>query len=273
MFFNEDKLLPTSGYLDPVTAIAGGAAISGIMGHEAAGKASRATARASKASIAEQRRQFDVSRADRAPYRAAGREALLSLSDMMGLKTENPYTSEIAELQRQIASVKKPVGKGFAAKAKMAAATKGIPAQQQKLQDLIAKSEAFESREKYDFQESPGYQFRLGEGMKGLERSQAGRRLGGRAAKEALRYGQEYASGEYGKEFSRLSTLAGYGPASFDTGGPSGVPGTIEAGGRAQAAAGMAGSQAVSQAIQGGLQNYMTYQAYNQPPAPAQTWV
>jgi hypothetical protein len=68
----------------------------------------------------------------------------------------------------------------------------------------------------YDITQTPGYQFRLEEGYKGLERSQAGRRLGGRAAKEAMRYGQEYASGEYGKEFERLRGMARMGLAGTE---------------------------------------------------------
>ena len=50
-----------------------------------------------------------------------------------------------------------------------------------------------------EFVESPGYQFRLGEGTKALERSAAARGglLGGATGKALERYGQEYASGEY----------------------------------------------------------------------------
>jgi len=204
-------------------AILGGAAISGIMGSEAAGKSSRATARASKASIAEQRRQFDIIQKQAAPYRKVGEQALYSLADMMGVESKNPYEAGTDEYT------------------------------------------AFENRQKYDFQETPGYQFRLGEGEKALERSQAGRRLGGRAAKEALRYGQEFGAAERGAEFSKLSTLAGFGPSTVGAGMPTGIPGTIEAGGRAAAEYGYKGSEAISGAIQGGLGNLMAWQAYNQP--------
>lgn len=196
-------------------AIIGGAVISGLMGADAAKSSAKTSARASRRSIAEQRRQFDLSRADRAPYRAVGEQALFSLSDMMG--QGNPYEEGTEEYT------------------------------------------AFESREKYDFTETPGYQFRLGEGQKALERSQAGRHLGGRAAKEAIRFGQGEGSQEFGAAFKRLSTLAGYGPPSLDTGGPTGVPGTIEAGGRAKAGYDYAGAESVNQAVQGGLSNWMTY--------------
>jgi len=50
-----------------------------------------------------------------------------------------------------------------------------------------------------EFTESPGYQFRLGEGTKALERSAAakGGLLGGATGKALQQYGQEYATGEY----------------------------------------------------------------------------
>jgi len=63
----------------------------------------------------------------------------------------------------------------------------------------------------YDVSQTAGYDFRLQEGYKGLERSQIGRRLSGRGAKEMMRYGQDYASAEYGAEFDRLRTMADIG--------------------------------------------------------------
>lgn len=125
----------------------------------------------------------------------------------------------------------------------------------------------------YDISKTPGYQFRLEEGYKGLERSQAGRRLGGRATKEAMRYGQEFASGEYGAEFGRLSQLANYGVG--------GVAQSVAGGARTTAGiqqaygdigrAGQYGAEGISQAVQGGAQNLAMWQMYNQPtsaPAP-----
>lgn len=54
-------------------------------------------------------------------------------------------------------------------------------------------------------QNDPGYAFRLAEGQKALERSQAakGTGTGGAALKEAARYGQDYASNEYGNVYNR----------------------------------------------------------------------
>lgn len=59
-----------------------------------------------------------------------------------------------------------------------------------------------------DYQEDPGYQFRLGEGLKSLDRQAAARGglISGGALKAAQRYGQDYASNEYTNAFNRYQT-------------------------------------------------------------------
>lgn len=59
-----------------------------------------------------------------------------------------------------------------------------------------------------DFQADPGYQFRLEEGMKALDRSaSANGRLGsGRTLKDLVRFGQGQASQEYGNAYNRFQT-------------------------------------------------------------------
>lgn len=54
----------------------------------------------------------------------------------------------------------------------------------------------------------PGYQFRLGEGMKGVENSAAaqGGLLSGAALKAIQKYGQDYASNEYGNAYNRFNS-------------------------------------------------------------------
>jgi hypothetical protein len=60
----------------------------------------------------------------------------------------------------------------------------------------------------------PGYGFRLGEGMKALERLQAsrGNLLSGGALKAGQRFAQDTASQEYGNAYNRLARLADVGP-------------------------------------------------------------
>jgi hypothetical protein len=62
----------------------------------------------------------------------------------------------------------------------------------------------------------PGYNFRLGEGMKALERQRAANSglISGGALKAAQRYGQEFASNEFGNAYGRVAGLASLGPSS-----------------------------------------------------------
>jgi hypothetical protein len=70
----------------------------------------------------------------------------------------------------------------------------------------------------------PGYGFRLGEGMKALERLQAsrGNLLSGGAMKAGQRYAQDLASEEYGKSFNRLANIAGIGQTAASQAGTAG---------------------------------------------------
>lgn len=82
-----------------------------------------------------------------------------------------------------------------------------------------------------DFTADPGYQFRMAEGQKALERSAAakGGLMGGSALKGIARYSQDFASNEYSnvynrfnadrdRRFGRLSTLSGLGSAANSQG-------------------------------------------------------
>jgi len=58
-----------------------------------------------------------------------------------------------------------------------------------------------------DFVKDPGYQFRMDEGAKGLEHSAAARGglLSGAQAKAVSRYGQDFASNEFGNAYGRYT--------------------------------------------------------------------
>ena len=61
-----------------------------------------------------------------------------------------------------------------------------------------------------NYQNSTGYQFRLGEGMRALDNSAASRGVlnSGAAAKAALKYGQNIASGEFGNYLAQLTGVS-----------------------------------------------------------------
>lgn len=109
------------------------------------------------------------------------------------------------------------------------------------------------------FQATPGYQFRLDEGQKALERSAAARGMlnSGATGKALLRYGQDYASNEYNTFLNRLSTAAGAGQvASQNAAGLYQSQGNALAGlavDRGNALA--SGQRAIGQSAQSGFNN------------------
>ena len=87
-----------------------------------------------------------------------------------------------------------------------------------------------------DFQADPGYQFRLGEGLKSLDRQAAARGglISGSALKAAQGYGQDLASQEYQNAFNRYQTNRGsvYGMLSGQQGVGQGATNAMGAAGQ-----------------------------------------
>tara|TARA_R110000868_G_scaffold85033_2_gene239522 strand:- start:3689 stop:4393 length:705 start_codon:yes stop_codon:yes gene_type:complete len=125
------------------------------------------------------------------------------------------------------------------------------------------------------FQQDPGYAFRMQEGMKALERSAAARGglLSGGMLRGAQRYGQDLASQEYMNAFNRyqaernarlnpLQSLAGVGQTATNQLGQAGqamasnVGQAMGAAAQARASGYMGGANALAQ----GLGTYLNYQ-------------
>ena len=125
------------------------------------------------------------------------------------------------------------------------------------------------------FQQDPGYAFRMSEGMKALERSAAARGglLSGGMLKGAQRYGQDLASQEYMNAFNRyqaernarlnpLQSLAGIGQTATNQLGQAGqtmasnVGQAMGAAAQARASGYVGGANALTQ----GLGTYLNYQ-------------
>lgn len=94
-------------------------------------------------------------------------------------------------------------------------------------------SRIIQGAEKYDFKADPSYQWRLDEGMRGLENRAAARGglLSGGFAKDAINYAGQSASQEFGNIYSRLAGIAGYGGTAGAARGAGGDP--TAAGGQA----------------------------------------
>jgi len=124
------------------------------------------------------------------------------------------------------------------------------------------------------FQQDPGYQFRLTEGLKALDRQAAARGglISGGALKAAQRYGQEMASGEYTNAFNRyqaerqarlnpLQSLAGVGQTTAQQLAAQGQQMASNVG-QAQAAAAQArasGYMGGANALSSNLGQYLNY--------------
>lgn len=143
--------------MPPAIALAGAAVAGSVIQGVAGSKAAKAQKQAADAAVAEQRRQYDQTRADYAPYRAAGAGSLDLLSRAYGIGGQAP--------------------------------------------DMTA------------FTASPGYQFRLDEGLKAIDRGAAARGLlhSGGAVKAEQRFGEGLAANEFGDWWNRLAGVAGIG--------------------------------------------------------------
>ena len=134
-----------------------------------------------------------------------------------------------------------------------------------------------------DFQQDPGYAFRMQEGQKALERSAAakGGLQGGAFGKALSRYGQDFASNEYGnaynrfnqdrdRRFGRLNSIAGMGIGANNSNSAAGQNYASNAGNNmmgaanAQGAAGIAQANAWGGALSGIGKAGMDFAALNQ---------
>lgn len=112
-----------------------------------------------------------------------------------------------------------------------------------------------------DFQQDPGYAFRMAEGQKALERSAAARGglQSGGTLKAISRYGQDFASNEYqnaynrfnadrDRRFNRLSSIAGVGQTANSQVANAGMNYANQAGANSMGAANAAGAAGIAQA-------------------------
>ncbi len=125
------------------------------------------------------------------------------------------------------------------------------------------------------FQQDPGYAFRLKEGQQALDRSAAARGglISGGALKAAQRYGQEMGSQEYTNAFNRyqaertarlnpLQSLTGMGQTTAQQIGQQGQQMASNVGSNigSAAAARASGYVGTANALTGGLNTYLNYQ-------------
>jgi hypothetical protein len=126
------------------------------------------------------------------------------------------------------------------------------------------------------FQQMPGYQFGMSEGMRGIEQSAAARGgvLSGNNLRNVNAFAQDYAGTKFGEEFNRLLAMAGLGQTATGSAVNAGMNYANNAGnayqnmGDARASGVVSGYGAASNALNSGLQNWMMYRGgyFNRPP-------
>lgn len=204
-----------------VAVAIGGAALVGAGATAVAGsKASKAQKSAAGMQVAEQRRQYDQTRRDYAPWRATGESALARLDNEMKSGATTAFTK------------------------------------------------------------TPGYDFRLKEGLKATERaaSARGRLASGATLKALQERGEGLAAAEYGDWWNRNAGLAGIGQAATNATAQAGQNATdaiTKAYGdmgaaRASSYANM--GSAINQGVQGVVGSYLAQQGGGYGPNPYNVW-
>lgn len=208
----------------PWGAVAGGL-ISGVLGSMAASDAAGAQTAATNAGIGEQRRQFDLTRSDFAPYRQIGLEGLQTLADYLGLKAPAtdapvmPNREQFTTTQRT--RVQDPSGYQHLfsyQNTPVFDATGYNMAMDKYLADKAAFDASQTPSENFgtllrpftgdSLTSEPGYQFGLSEGEKAIERAMRARGSfdSGPALKALLRFNEDYAGTKYNDAFNRDSS-------------------------------------------------------------------
>lgn len=198
--------------------VAGATVVGGALSYAGANSAANAQERGARDATAETARQYDQTRTDLAPWRTAGGGAINTLARTFGLPTEgSPGQFDAASyLQNNPDVAADPWASQNALQH-----WQGWGQREGRASPMVGATAptAGGSPDMSGFFQSPGYDFRRTEGMRGLERTAAAR--GGAFSGNALRALSEFNSGlasqEFGNWFNQLSGIAGTGQNATTT--------------------------------------------------------
>jgi hypothetical protein len=287
-----------------VAVAVGGAAVVGAGASMYAGdKAAGANRSATNASIAEQQRQYNQSRADFAPQRSIGNSAMDQLARLYGFAPPSQAAAtEAAGADVQVGDASLPPGTtlvstdggknryydvmlngqvigslspgGSAGRFNPASGVDINMLRAQRAPPVAGGTGAGAGTPDMSaFFESPDYQFNLAEGQKAIDRSLVaqGRGLSGAGVRQGVRYASGVASQQYGDFTNRLLTIAGLGSAATSNTVAAGQnmannnsAALINAGNQRASIYGQTAA-GVNNSVQGGISNYMLAQYLKQP--------
>ena len=242
----------------PVAAIVGASIIGAGTSIIAGNKAAKATTKAATQANDTERYIYDQTRADYAPFRDVGYGALGKLADMYGVSRSTgaaPSTGPSSKLYSQFGLDGRGGGDYYN--------------QPDAVGGTSGRTAGFDG-----FQASPGYQFRLSEGLKAIERSASsnGTLRGGATMKAIGRYADGTASAEYENFANRLAALAGVGQSATGSTAAagqafaSGTSANLNAAGAARASAYANTGNAINQGVSNLASAYLYNKGYGNPP-------
>lgn len=204
-----------------------GAIAGAVIQSRSAKKAANAQTAAADRQIAYQEETRDIVRGDLAPYREGGELAYGALQNMLGLGAAPMVGGTAPQIETyQIPGAYTPgryVGGGgsddSSNRGRYLGGSYGEPTTGYRVNGqnftTLEEAQAFANAnrtggQEWSWQTDPGYQFRLDQGLGAIESSRAakGGLYSGAAMRDALQYGQDYASQEFGNVYNRLAGVA-----------------------------------------------------------------
>lgn len=205
-------------------ALVGSAVVGGVTSVVSGNKSAGAIKDAASTSDATQRYIYDTTRADYAPWRSTGQQALGKLAQMYGLTpyaaptpTPTPSPTSAAGLYSGYGLSGGPFnfsGIDWTALGVPSQPGTGTGTGQSTSTPAPTPAPAYGG-----YQMSPSYQFRRDEAMKAIERSAASRGAlrGGATMKSMARYADNLASSDFEAQANRLAALAGVGQTATES--------------------------------------------------------
>lgn len=202
-------------------AIGTGAALLGsaVIGGMASSKAAKSQAAAANRAAQLEREMFERQIELQEPFRQAGLTAQQRYMNLLGL-SQAPTARTEQEIRNALAAqyMQPGIGEGGIQGVDEAGLSAAVQAEMAKDAQARQEYEALKASPEFgkytrdfgmqDFQQDPGYAFRMSEGLKALDRQAAARGglISGGALKASQRYGQDLASQEYMNAFNRYQT-------------------------------------------------------------------
>lgn len=262
--------------------VAGAALVGSLVSSNASSKAAAGAQGAAKDANALQWNMYQQGRTDQTPWRTTGGGALGQLSNGMGINSQNNFNQQ-AYLDANPGANARMFNTGQSAyEDYMNQFGANDPNASKYFNQGAGFGDMSRNFGMADYQADPGYQFRLDQGAKALERAGAakGMTLSGAQAKGLTDYNSGMASQEYGNAYNRfmqnrttrfgeLSNLAGLGQSSVGQTGQTGMATGQYMGNNLMGAAtvagnaGMANAGAWGNALNTGANTWMQYNQMN----------